>query len=64
MEAIVITKDEHGWKVQQGDKWADWLCYEEMLGVVTSLTMPEERPCLQWMRTKEQHEARERFAKG
>lgn len=56
MEAIVITQDEHGWKVQQGDKYADWLGYDEMMGVVSSLTMPKERPCLHWMRTKEQHE--------
>ncbi len=56
MEAIVITQDEHWWKVQQGDKYADWLSYDEMMGVVSSLTMPKERPCLQWMRTKEQHE--------
>ena len=56
MEAIVITQDEHGWKVQQGDRYADWLGYDEMMGVVSSLTMPKERPCLQWMRTREQHE--------
>lgn len=63
MEAIVITQDEHGWKVQQGEKWADWLGYDEMMGVVSALTMPKERPCLQWMRTKEQHEAWERSIK-
>ena len=63
MEAIVITQDEHGWKVQQGDKYADWLGYDEMMGVVSALTMPKQRPCLQWMRTKEQHEAWERSMK-
>ncbi len=64
MEAITITFDEqHGWKVQQGDKYADWLGYDEMMGVVSALTMPKQRPCLQWMRTKEQHEAWERSMK-
>ena len=57
MEKVIITLESNGWKVQQGDKYADTLCYEEMLGVLVSLTMPEQRPCLQWMLTKEQHEA-------
>lgn len=61
MEAITITFDEQrGWKVQQGDKLADMLCYDEMMGLVSALTMPNQRPCLQWMRTKEEHEAWER----
>ena len=59
MEAITVTKESNGFKVQQGNKWADALCYDEMMGLVSSLTMPERRPCLQWMLTKEQHEARE-----
>lgn len=64
MEAITITFDEqHGWKVQQGDKYADCLGYDEMMGVVSALTMPKHRPCLSWMRTKEQHEAWERTMK-
>ena len=57
MEKVTITLESNGWKVQQGDKYADTLCYEEMLGVFISLTMPEQRTCLQWMCTKEQHEA-------
>lgn len=57
MEKVIITFESNGWKVQQGDKYADTLCYEEMLGVLISLTTPEQRPCLQWMLTKEQHEA-------
>lgn len=46
-----------GWKVTKGEEYADGLAYEEMLGVIAALTMPTGRPCLQWMRTKEQHEA-------
>ena len=64
MEAVTITlTEDKGYKVQQGDKWADMLCYDEMMGLVSALTMPEHRPCLQWMRTKEQHEAWERSIK-
>lgn len=56
MEAITITNDEQlGWKVQQGERYADALSYDEMLGLVASLTMPEKRPCLQWMRTQAEH---------
>ena len=57
MEKVIITLESNGWKVQQGEKYADALCYEEMLAVLISLTLPEQRPYLHWMRTKEQHEA-------
>lgn len=47
----------NGWTVKQGDKSADWLGYDEMLGLVAALTMPDERPAIHWMKTKEQHDA-------
>jgi hypothetical protein len=46
MEKVTITLESNGWKVQQGDKYADTLCYEEMLGVLISLTKPEQTPLL------------------
>lgn len=46
----------NGWKVTQGNKYAENLGYDEMLGLVSILTMPEKRPHLQWMKTKEDHE--------
>ena len=46
-----------GWKVTYGDKYADSLTYDEMLGVVASITMPEKRPCLQWLKTEDEHNA-------
>lgn len=46
-----------GWLVSQGDKYADGLGYDEMLGLVAALTMPVERPCLRWLKTEEQHKA-------
>lgn len=45
-----------GWLVKQGEKYAEGLGYDEMLGLIAALTMPHNRPCIQWMRTKEQHE--------
>jgi hypothetical protein len=64
MEKITITlvQDDtndmfKGLTVSQGDKYADGLGYDEMLGLVAALTMPEPRPTLQWMKTAEQHAA-------
>ena len=45
-----------GWKVTYGDKYADGLCYDEMLGLVAAITLPEKRPTLQWLKTAEQHQ--------
>lgn len=50
------------WKVSYGDKYADGLTYEEMLGMVAALTMPEPRPTLHWLKTEEEHvKARQQF---
>lgn len=60
MEQITITKSADRvnlWTVVQGDKTADDLSYEEMIGVTTALTLPEDRPCLYQMRTKEENAA-------
>ena len=45
-----------GWKVTYGDKYADGLGYDEMLGLVAAITLPEKRPTLQWLKTAEQHQ--------
>jgi len=45
----------NGWKVTTGEKYADGLGYDEMLGLVAAITMPQERPTLHWLKTKEQH---------
>ena len=44
-----------GWNVIYGDKYADGLSYDEMLGLVASITMPEKRPAMQWLKTEEEH---------
>ena len=44
----------NGWKVTIGDKYADGLAFDEMLGLVATLTVPEEKNSLMYLRTKEQ----------
>lgn len=46
-------------EVFQGNKSSDELNFDEMLGLITSLTIPEHCPCLLWMKTKEQRDAQE-----
>ena len=67
---IYYTKESYyennihsGWTVKQDDKYADGLDYDEMLGLVAALTMPVGRPCLQWMKTEEQHEKQRKYFK-
>ena len=56
MERIIITQNESGtFNVKQGEKWADNLGWDEMQGLIASMTMPEHRPCLQWLWTEKQH---------
>ena len=54
---ITIETTETGWTVKMGDRNADRLTWDEMFGLVAALTMPLNRSCAHWMRTKEQHEA-------
>ena len=47
-----------GWLVAKGDKFAQALSWDEMLGLVASLTMPEgRRPCEHWLQTAAEHRA-------
>lgn len=60
MTDITIKQYNNGYfEVFQGDKSSGELGFNEMLGLITSLTMSERRPCLQWMKTKEQRDAEE-----
>lgn len=53
-----------GFGVRDGERYSGHLIFDEMLGTIAALTMPLPPPCLQWMQTKEQHDAREEhFAK-
>jgi hypothetical protein len=44
-----------GFKVSQGEKYADGLGFDEMIGLLSCMAMPTERPQLRWLKTKEQH---------
>jgi hypothetical protein len=57
---LITTEDPlvwRGWKVSHDGKYADGLGYDEMLGLVAAITMPQERPTLQWLKTPDQHKA-------
>jgi hypothetical protein len=51
-------------QVFHDDKRSGLLSYEEMLGLVSAMTIPEERACLQCMQTDEQHDARRARLEG
>ncbi len=56
-ESIRIVKNENmGFTVYYKDKYAKELCWDEMLGLVASLTISNNKPCQQWLRTAEEHE--------
>lgn len=57
MENIIIEIDKainNCFTVRQGDRYNDKLTYDEMLGLISALTMPKERHCLHWMKTEEE----------
>ncbi len=47
--------------VRDGPRYSEGLSFDEMLGTVAAITMSADRPCLRWLLTKEEHEAREEF---
>lgn len=54
---IIIKQLDNGcFDVQIANKSTDQLSFDEMLGFVAQLTVPENKRCLQWLKTKEQHE--------
>lgn len=58
VDTIKIEKLEGGaFNVVQGDRYSDTLSYDEMLGLVSALTIAKEPKCLCWMLTKEEHDA-------
>ena len=60
MTDITIKQYDNGcFEVFQGNKSSGELSFDEMLGLITSLTIPEHCPCLLWMKTKEQRDAQE-----
>lgn len=61
-QKVVIEKLKDGlWNVSVGDKLADKLGYDEMLGLVASITIPDNRPCIAWLKNPEQRKAYEDY---
>lgn len=55
MEDIIIRKKDEGsntWNVEQGDKKSVECGWDEMMGLLAALTMPNDRGCLRWMEPK------------
>lgn len=62
MRTITIEVTERGYTVREGDRYADELCWDEMLGQVTELTHPRLGDGRYAMRTDaEWAEYRKRF---
>jgi len=47
-----------GFHVEHDGKIAGPLTWDEMIGTVTSISMPSSRPCLHWLETPEQRKAK------
>lgn len=58
MEKITIEQGEGGmFTVYQGGKSSGALGWDETLGLIAALTIPEgKKPCVHWMKTEEEHE--------
>lgn len=63
MKIEIEYTEEDGWKVTQGDRYADRLSWEEMLGTFVGITGPVDNKCVGWMLTKDQHEHRRKALK-
>lgn len=59
METIYISKTDKGFVVQQGDKYADQIAIDEVLGIVAYLLMKADPERVKiydyWMQTREGH---------
>jgi hypothetical protein len=51
---IVISAKGRDWIVRQGHRRSGPLTFDELLGTVAALTMPQERECTQRMRTDDE----------
>jgi hypothetical protein len=54
---VELIKDpaRPGWKLSVGDKYAECLTYDEMLGLFVSVSMPKDKRCLAWLKTAQEH---------
>ena len=61
MKISIEEMEQDGWNVIVGDKYTGKLTFEEMIGIVAQLTVPDNRKALQWLRTREQWDDDERW---
>ena len=59
IQPVTTVFGELRFDVSSGGRLADGLTFDEVLGLVASLTMPHRRPCLHWMKTEEELAARQ-----
>lgn len=64
MEKVIIEYLKPGFKVIQGDKYSDLLAWDEMLKLVAALTIPNNTPQLEWMKTGEERDAEKETVPG
>lgn len=56
MKIEITYSEAHKWTVFYDGKIADRLQYEEMLGLIAVITMPQARPCLNWLNKPKKYE--------
>ncbi len=52
MKITIQKHKNNSWTVQQADASAIGINYQEMICLVSALTMPEVRPLVHWMKTE------------
>ena len=58
MEDIIVRKNQDGsFDLHQWEKYAEYLTWHEMLGLLAALTTPSPAIEIHWMKTAAQHEA-------
>lgn len=60
-DIIIKQNDGRAFDVHVGDRYADGLTFDEMLGLVASITLPQGRGCLNWLKTEAEHRALREF---
>lgn len=58
------TDFRSGFTVFYDNKMADGLTYEEMLGLISAITIPDNKPCLSWLKTNKQVRSWKKFLHG
>ncbi len=52
MQQIIIYQVSNYWVIEQDGKISDKMSWDEMIGLLSQMTMPEGRPLLQWLKPK------------